>query len=309
MISRGIIDKYITKIRNEILKNCNNLIHDYPIHIYVNDMKSYGESYSYKYFSPKIKTIFNEILKQYNFHILALYQKFAIATFIKDSNGRLHNKDFPESILRIYQEWFKRVLEDFSIQPDDYYNYENDAFQKDLSVCSLRLFPVGGSWIVDKLGSLGRKHLFAGGIRQFFNCLMLSLFKTGGRKPFYLIHTVDRYLDRFNPEERDKCYLRIGELLKRNSKIKGLMATCWLYDPMLEKISPRLAFLRQRPEQNGAKVFRIGTRQFDIDMALLKSPTRRKLYKKGKYIPVCHSVVWPRRELIAWADKQTSNSL
>lgn len=308
MISKDRIEKYRAKISNEIIKNCPKLMHEHPIGFYLTDVKSYGESCSYKYYSPKIKTVLNDILTKYNSDILALYQKMAVLTFIKDSIERLQNKDIPENILGIYEEWFKRILDDVAIQPDDYYNYENDAFQKDLSVCSLRLYPVGGCWVVNATGSFGRAHLFSGGIRQFFNCLKLFLFKTGGRKSFYIIHMVDRYVDRFNPEERDRCYIRIAELLKRNPKIKGLVGQGWLYDPQLEKISPHLAFLRKRPEQNGAEVFRLGTRQIDIDLALLKSATRRKLYKENKYMPECYGIVWPRKALIAWAEKQTSNS-
>ena len=53
--------------------------------------------------------------------------------------------------------------------------------------------------MVNAVGSFGRAHLFSGGIRQLFNCMKLFLFKTRGRKPFYIIHMVDRYVDRFNP--------------------------------------------------------------------------------------------------------------
>ncbi len=309
MISRDIIDKYTSQVRNEISQKCANLLHEYPIDFYLSDVKSYGGSCSYKYFSPEIKTVFKQILIKYDSHVFALYQKLALSAFIENSIERLPNKDIPESIQRIYQGWFKRVLEDFSIQSDDFYHYENDAFQKDLSVCSLRLLPVGGCWVIQATGSIDRRFLLGGGSRQFFNCLKLVLFKTRGRNPFYSIHAVDRYIDKFNEFERYNCYIRIAELLKLNSNVKGFMGLSWYFDPQLEKISPRLAYLRQRPEQNGAEVFRRGTRQSDIESALKKSPTRRRLYKEGKYVPVCHGVVWPRKELIAWADKQTSKSL
>lgn len=69
----------------------------------------------------------------------------------------------------------------------------NDAFQKDLLVCSLRLLPVGGYWVVQAIGSIDRRFLLGGRSQQFFNCLKLVLFKTRSRKPFYLIRLVDRY--------------------------------------------------------------------------------------------------------------------
>ena len=110
----------------------------------------------------------------------------------------------------------------------------------------------------------------------------------------------------FNPQERDKCYLRIAELLKLNPRVKGYVQCSWYSDPVLENVSPRLVYYRQRPEQNGAKVFRFGTSESDIRNATSKSPTRRELFKEGKYIPTSYLVVWPRKELIEWAEKQES---
>jgi hypothetical protein len=82
-----------------------------------------------------------------------------------------------------------------------------------------------------------------------------------------------------------------------------MYAEGWLYDSNLENVSPELVYLRRKPEQNGAKVFRIGTRQRDIVHATAMSPTRRKLYQQGKYMPTAYALVWPRKELLAWVDK------
>ena len=120
------------------------------------------------------------------------------------------------------------------------------------------------------------------------------LFKTGGVKPFYVIHTSNRYLHLFNAEERNKCYLRIAELLKCNREMKGFLASGWLYDPHLEWVSPRLVYLREIPENNGAKVFfHLGVTESATKNALLKSRNRRKLYKEGSYIPAVYALVWP----------------
>lgn len=303
MIKRELIDNQIRELRKEISKGTRNVLHEFPIEVYINDIKSYPELYSYDYISPKLSNFLENMISNCEYHTIALYHKLAISLFIKDSIDCLKYKNLPNSALDLYQKWFKRVLEDFAVQSDDYYNHKNDAFLKDSGGCSLRIIPVGGAWIVE-ISRIGRRFFFTGGLRQFINGFRFALFKMGGFEPFYQIHTVDRYLEGFNPEERNQCYLRTAELLKLNQRLKGMFAGSWFYDPEIENISPRLAYLRQIPEENGAKVFRIGNSQYDIKNALAKSPTRRKLYKEGKYIPTCYLKIWPRKELIKWADKQ-----
>lgn len=304
MTKEDLIDNKIIELRKQISKASCNIFQELPIQVYINDVKSYPESYSYDYISPKLRNSLENMISNCEYHIIALYHKLALSLFIRNSINCLNHKDLPDSVLALYRKWFKRVLEDFAVQSDDYYSHNNDAFLKDLAACSLRIIPVGGAWVVE-ISGIVRRFFVTGGPRQFLVGLRFVLFNTRGLKPFYLIHTVDRYLDGFNPEERDKCYLRVAELLKLNPRIKGFIQCSWYYDPQLENISPRLAYYRQRPEENGAKVFRIGTSQREIRNALAKSPTRRKLYKEGKYIPTSYLEIWPRKQLIEWADKQT----
>jgi hypothetical protein len=41
-----------------------------------------------------------------------------------------------------------------------------------------------------------------------------------------------------------------------------------------------------------------------IQDAVYKSPTRKQLYERGKYIPKEYIGMWSRRSLISWADKE-----
>jgi hypothetical protein len=99
----------------------------------------------------------------------------------------------------------------------------------------------------------------------------------------------------------------VGELLKINQEVKGYFATSWFYDPELEKISPRLTYLRDVITENGGKLFVKGSSPRTIRDATFKSPTRRKLYEEGKYLPTDYLIVWPRKQLIEWADRQVRN--
>ncbi|MEW5900803.1 MAG: hypothetical protein AB1715_05015, partial [Acidobacteriota bacterium] len=120
-------------------------------------------------------------------------------------------------------------------------------------------------------------------------------------KPYYQIHTHDRYLPRFTPEEMQKAYLQIARLLLQNLNIQGLYRISWLLDPQLEKISPHLAHLRKIPEQNGAVFFRLGTFPMDRERAVRMSPLRKKLYEEGLYVPISYAYVWPREKIIQWS--------
>ncbi len=51
-------------------------------------------------------------------------------------------------------------------------------------------------------------------------------------------------------------------------------------------------YLRQRPLERGAISLRGHTSEFDIKNATAKSPTRRRLYEAGEYLPVAHRMVW-----------------
>jgi len=71
-------------------------------------------------------------------------------------------------------------------------------------------------------------------------------------------------------------------------------------------VSPRLAYIREQPEQNGASFFRIAPNP--DSGALAKSATRRRLYEEGKYVPTEYCMVWPRKAMIRWAEKHRAQA-
>ena len=93
-----------------------------------------------------------------------------------------------------------------------------------------------------------------------------------------------------------------ASLLRGHPNVLGMAGTSWFYDPQLDAISPNLSYLRMRPVERGAVLVRQRTSEFDIISATTKSGTRQRLYEEGRYLPVPHSIIWPRDALIAWAD-------
>ena len=43
--------------------------------------------------------------------------------------------------------------------------------------------------------------------------IVFHILKQNGLKPYYVIHTFDRYIMRFTAQEMEKAYLRIAEML------------------------------------------------------------------------------------------------
>ena len=302
MLETVRIQNQKAKLKEAIIRIDSKFFEKFSIEAYVADVKSYSALSGYQYFSQEMISVLRTIQTHYNFYMLALYQKLVIILFIEDSLNRLKEQSIPSTILNLYHEWFERVVDDFSIQTDEFYHYKNDPFLKDFGVCSLRLIPVGGPWILDRSGT-GIKFLFNGGFKQFVGGLRFLILKAHGLKPFYVFHLVDRLIDKFNKEEREKCFMRIGKLLRLNPEIRGVKGRSWLYDPTLERVSPRLAYVTRSMTDNGAQVFRIGTTQDDIDNATRKSATRRELYRQIKYVPTGYLIIWTRRDLISWTDK------
>ena len=128
----------------------------------------------------------------------------------------------------------------------------------------------------------------------------------GGTGVWFRIHTDPRNTGDFDGPGWRRCYLRIAELLATRPEIRGMVGTSWFYDPQLLSISPRLAYLQTDPVEGGAFMLRNGPGAIHTQRATQTSPSRRKLFEDGKYLPVCWSVLWPRKEMLAWAAAQAA---
>lgn len=124
------------------------------------------------------------------------------------------------------------------------------------------------------------------------------------------IHTETRFLEDFNEVGWDRCYVRIADYLKIETQCNGMVGTSWFYDPALIDISPNLSYLQKRPLDNGAIRIRHRTSKIDIERAIMKSKTRKRLFEEKKYNPACFSIFWSRDNLIEWVkNNNTKNSL
>lgn len=206
--------------------------------------------------------------------------------------------NLPPIILGLYSSAFDR-LSNYLTDRKEKYSFNNDFFYKDIRFVLAMTVPCG-SQVVDltskvPLYSVLLSVLRSKRIKPFFRYLNIH-----GCGNWFRIHLDSRHLDEFNKAGRDQCYKRIAELLLWDINVRGMVGTSWYYDPQLLGISPHLGYLHLDPLDRGAFLLRHSTGQNHIDLATKTSNTRKRLYIEGKYIPICHSILWPRKEIINW---------
>lgn len=306
MISLEKINKLATRLKTEINAYDQHIIKSFPPENYINHIHNYPQVAGYRYVSKEINDYCDKILKNSNEKILELYHKLILVMLIIKAKNILQNKRLPEDVKIIFGQNFKRIIKDIELNNNslEFYKYSNDKFCKDFAVCSLRMIPVGAMKM--NLSGIQRKVLFKKGWTQFIKLIIYVFFELGGFKPLYEMH-IDSHdpdlMAQYNYQGRQRSYISVSEILKMNNKIKGIFAINWYFDPQLEKISPRLNYVRDLFIKNGGKLFYLGTSAQGIKDATFKSPTRRKLYNEGKYMPTDYLAVWSSKKLINWAYK------
>ena len=122
-----------------------------------------------------------------------------------------------------------------------------------------------------------------------------------GFGPAYFIHTtatkpVPALLER----EALRAYALMAASMERQPEIKGLLASSWLHSPDTFRVSPHLSWLNRVFADNGAIVATMGDADPECGV-LHRSPERRHAYDEGRFRPTLGLIVWPRREMLAWA--------
>lgn len=237
-----------------------------------------------------------------------LYHKLVIAVLVAHFYEQRRQNLIPVSVASQYDAEFRRILAQFDTNPSGFYSRENDLFMKDLAICRGKLIPCGAE-LVDEYSGVPRRITARAGVKQFISALWFFTVRSGGFRPFYELHMDPRARREFTSEGWDRCFLRIADLLEMNAEIKGVFGSSWWYDPEVERITPRIGYLRQRPLENGASIFRVGSDQAAVINATSFSRLRREKYAAGEYVPTNYLMVWGRNDLLHWAKHSRAECL
>jgi hypothetical protein len=214
-------------------------------------------------------------------------------------------KLIPASVASQYDIEFRRILALFDTNPSGFYTCENDLFMKDLGICRGKLIPCGAE-LVDEFSGVPRRITVRAGAKQFcplvFHCVEWRF------SSFYELN-MDPRAEGIHIRGWDRCFLRIADLLETNDEIKGVFGSSWWYDPEVERITPRIKYLRQRPLEKGASIFRMGSDQAALINATSFSRLRREKYATGEDVPTNYLMVWGRDDLLLWAKRSRAEGL
>lgn len=232
----------------------------------------------------------------------AILKRALVAKLALHLPAIVENMNLPPSILALYPDAFGRLADFLQRVGNEPYNSTGEFFCKDVRFVLGLSIPCGAR-VVDMISCIALPSVILSLFRSRKVNGIIRYFRVGGHGTWCRGHVDSRYLTEFNEQGHDNHYLRVADLLKRQKDIKGLVITSWYYDPHVQEISPRLAYLHDRPGERGAFFLQHGADRSDVLNAIKTSATRRRLYHEGKYKPVCYSMLWPRQELIAWADQ------
>lgn len=177
----------------------------------------------------------------------------------------------------------------------DWADVRRDSYMKDLGIVRLSVLAAVGQLIYPFAG-IWRSKVLKGGPKAIWQVYG----RCGGARPYLEIHTHDPMAaDYFNPTGWEETYRLTAKVFRSFPEAKGMLGTSWFYDPQIETISPRLAYLRQVPGSKGAFFLPTGPNPSSIALATATSPTRRKLYEEGKYVPNPHALLWSKKDILA----------
>ncbi|HWQ56628.1 MAG TPA: hypothetical protein VN442_23270 [Bryobacteraceae bacterium] len=213
---------------------------------------------------------------------------------------RLFDAPFPASVKIFWAEEFR-----FFVRPPErwlkHFRLHDVRFLEFCRIATLRRVPAGQFHL--EMSALPRSSLMAGPWRQRLG-LCRFVARSGGFGPLAETHVNDRRRNRLTLIESEGLlsYYRLAETLKLQPGVRGLLTSSWLYCRSTAEITPRLAWLRRFFEENGAFLADLGPAPPDSGF-LIGSEERTRLYHDGAYRPRMTLVLWPRRAILAWAER------
>lgn len=257
-----------------------------------------GRLVTYKQFPLKSYQILDASATWDGEHSKRIFLLLALAVGVIDTIRSPRFRKLPEIIQSNQLTHFERVvsMEDFE---GEWLTLDNDLYQKDLGLVTLRLY-ASGAQLIDYSCGISRSIIAREGLWKAPRNLYYFL-RVGGFKPFFQIHTHKSDLSKFDESGWEACYHGCAALYETHPDALGMFGASWFYDPVLEDISPRLSYLRRTPSDGGAEIFFYQEGGDAIGNALSTSSTRRNLYDQGSYMPKSYFLVWGKNEQMAWS--------
>jgi hypothetical protein len=235
--------------------------------------------------------------------INSIYKKLMLIDLMLASLSRMPDR-IPLATQRRYLRNFERIYLICCADPEldqEFADYKDDGFLKNLGVCSLFILPLGAQKVnKNSLPLYWIKEISA---KEKIDFLGKYAFKYRGRTPFYDMHTDSQdkeLLEDFNETGWREFMLELAELMLLDPDVLGAYGIGWFFDPKVWEVSPRLSYLGDIIKDSSGYVYRAGESQNAVESALATSPTRRSLYEQRLYVPCNYIAIWDRAALLEW---------
>ena len=223
-----------------------------------------------------------------------------VATWALELPGRAKAADLPPEVMELYPYWLDRLAEFLT---GDAMDYDRDYYAKDVRFSLALSVPGALTQTIDLSSPMGPGQVVRNGRDGYGWSQLIAYVKASGwNKPWLEVHTESRHTADFTEAGWDRAWATAAAICKRRPELAGMIGSSWFYDPPLETISPRLAYLRLNPLKGGAFIIHQGPAPIHSERAGATSPTRRAMIESGEYLPRSWLVAWPKSTLIPWAD-------
>lgn len=223
-----------------------------------------------------------------------------VATWALEMGARVEAADLPPEVLELYPFWLDQLAGFLSKAEGD---YDRDHWAKDVRFVLVLSVPGARTQTIDLSSPMGPGQVVRNGRDGYGWGQVLAYVKAQGwKKPWLEVHTESRHTEDFTEAGWDRAWATAAAICKRRPELAGMIGSSWFYDPPLETISPRLAYLRQNPLKGGAFIIHQGPAEIHSERAGATSPTRRAMIESGEYLPRSWLVAWPKSTLIPWAE-------
>jgi hypothetical protein len=229
-----------------------------------------------------------------------------LATLIADMEQTSAAKNLPAAIAAEAREQGWRILKRLSAMPGAKMTLTSDTFLKDLAICRVEMFACGAT-LAEPYGGPRRQLLLTAGFPTALGLLAVLVRERGVTTPYLSLHLHPPLLHAFNPAGWRKAYLLLAELLQWNPNLRGVLGGGWYCDPEMRRVSPHLTYIRDIADEGGALFMRGPISEDDIKSATVAPGPRREAYLAGDYRPSNYVMIWPRKDVLAWARAQATD--
>jgi hypothetical protein len=209
--------------------------------------------------------------------------------------------------MELYPYWLDKMAEFLTGAAEADAAYDRDHWAKDVRMALVLSVPGARTQTIDLSSPMGPGQVVRSGRDGYgWSQLITYVRAQGWKKPWLEVHTESRQLEDFNEAGWDRAWATAAAICRTRPELAGMIGSSWFYDPPLETISPRLAYLRLNPLKGGAFIIHQGPGEIHTERAATSSPTRKALIESGEYLPRSWLVAWPRATLIPWAEQRAA---